>query len=103
MNCNTAKKYILDTFDELRETFLDKNADYGDSVFHTGPLCSDVCPSKAVAIRMNDKIKRLATLMQLDNSANCRVNESITDTLKDLAVYAIILASIYNAKEEKDE
>ena len=100
MNCSMAKKYILDTFDELKETFLAKNADYGDSVFHTGPLCTDVCPSKAVAVRMDDKIKRLTTLMQSDNCANCRVNESITDTLKDLAVYAIILASIYNAKED---
>lgn len=91
--CECAKMYIVKTFDDLKELFLSKNADYGDSVFNTGPLCPDVSPEKAVAIRMEDKIKRLSNLMKEGSQPE---NETITDTLKDLAVYSIILASMYN-------
>ena len=86
---------IIDSFDELKQTYIAKNSDYGSSVFSTDPFCPAVCPMTAIRVRMNDKVNRLATLFS--NPEAAKVSESISDTLKDLAVYAIILANMYDA------
>lgn len=84
---------IANSFDELKQLFIDKNKDYGCSIFTTEPLCSSLCPMTAIRVRMNDKINRLSTLFNSDEAF--RVKESIEDTLNDLAVYSIILANMY--------
>lgn len=65
----------------ITETFVDKNADYGTkniaSAWTTG-----------VVVRLGDKVSRLWNLV-LNNHEN-RVDEAITDTLLDVAAYAII-------------
>lgn len=84
---------IINTFDDLKILFKNKNANYGCSIFTTEPLCPTVSPVTAIKVRINDKINRLVTLM-----AHCgedSVGESIADTLYDLAVYSIILGNLY--------
>lgn len=88
---------ISSSFDELKDLFIRKNSDYGCSIFSTDPLCSFVCPMTAIRVRMNDKINRLSSLFNKSEAA--KVSESVSDTLKDLAVYAIILANMYDTPE----
>lgn len=67
----------------LHETYEDKNADYGDSF----ALVRGKYPN-AILIRLNDKLNRLETLL---NGSHQHVNdESIDDTLLDLANYCIM-------------
>ena len=63
----------------LHATYKAKNADYGDSF----ALVRKKYPN-AILIRLNDKINRLETLM---NGGKQHVDESIDDTLLDLANY----------------
>lgn len=67
---------------ELNETYKAKNADYGDSF----ALVRGKYPN-AILIRLNDKLNRLETLM---NGGKQHVDESIDDTLLDLANYCIM-------------
>ena len=67
---------------ELNNTYNKKNADYGDSFART----RDKYPM-AIMVRLWDKINRLETLL---NGKQAEVDESIDDTLLDLANYAII-------------
>jgi hypothetical protein len=67
----------------LSETLIKKNQDYGNSVqeqFDTYGLVS-------IVIRLDDKLRRLKQL--LENSAQV-TEESIQDTLHDLAGYATL-------------
>ena len=68
--------------EELNNTYKKKNADYGDSFART----RDKYPM-AIMVRLWDKINRLETLL---NGKRAEVDESIDDTLLDLANYAII-------------
>lgn len=68
--------------DDLHETYKAKNADYGDSF----ALVRKKYPN-AILIRLNDKLNRLETLM---NGGKQHVDESIDDTLLDLANYCIM-------------
>lgn len=81
---------------EMYEIYKAKNADYGDSVHDTflkyGLL--------SFLVRMEDKISRLRSLTMKSKREQKVKDESIRDTLKDLANYAI-LAII--ELEEQDE
>lgn len=69
---------------ELSDTYMRKNRDYGDSFTKSfkefGPM---MC-----AIRLDDKINRYKTLIKKQGVSY--VNESLEDTLLDLANYAIM-------------
>lgn len=68
---------------DLHDTYKAKNADYGDSFAQV----REKYPN-AILIRLNDKLNRLETLM---NRAEQQVNdESVEDTLLDLANYCIM-------------
>lgn len=74
---------IADTCDEIKHLLIGKNHDYGNSFskqFEKYGLLSGI-------IRLDDKMSRLDTLIQ--NKA--LVNESIEDTVADIAGYAILL------------
>ena len=71
--------------DELTALYERKNADYGDS-FHISYQDEGMAMAR---IRLGDKLNRFKTLTR--NSGVCMVNdESIRDTLIDLANYAIM-------------
>lgn len=66
--------------EELNNTYKAKNADYGDSF----AMVRSKYPN-AIMVRLWDKVNRLETLL---NGKQAEVDESIEDTLKDLAGYA---------------
>jgi len=68
---------------ELNEIYAAKNDDYGDSFAETRVKYPD-----AIVIRLTDKVNRLGHLI---DGADPKVpSESITDTLMDIANYAIM-------------
>ena len=78
---NVKRMYELAT--SMADTYARKNADYGDS-FHASVQKYGLI---AALTRMSDKWNRLENLMLHGNG---QVNESITDTLIDLAAYALM-------------
>lgn len=81
----------------LDKLFRDKNSDYGDSFSKVRDKYPD-----AILIRLNDKISRLEKLYEKDYTA--KVEESIEDTLLDIANYAIMeLMEMYNDAQQTDE
>lgn len=71
--------------EELYETYKKKNKDYGDSFAKS----LDKHGLIAAIVRMDDKMSRLVTL---EKSESIEVNESMRDTVMDLANYAIMTA-----------
>lgn len=67
---------------------LAKNADYGGSAWQVPTLAPGLDPGTAILVRMSDKIARLSTLLAAN--AEAQVTESIEDTLRDLAGYAML-------------
>lgn len=81
--------------EELISTYENKNHDYGNS-FET--MC-DKFGILAAAIPLNNKVERINNLIV--NKEN-KVNESLADSLKDLANYAI-MTLIYINKHGEDK
>jgi len=72
---------------EIVDTLLRKNHDYGGSAWQTPQLAPRLTPREAIQCRMSDKVQRLARLLAGEQA---QVKESIEDTMKDLAGYAIL-------------
>ena len=70
---------------ELTDLYVRKNTDYGDS-FHKTFLEEGLAMSR---IRLSDKLERFKSLTRPGASVNVE-DESIRDTLMDLANYAIM-------------
>jgi hypothetical protein len=64
----------------MRELYLRKNAAYGPDAIGDTELYG-------IAVRMNDKIKRV---LHITRTENARDDETLEDTMLDLAVYAAI-------------
>ena len=62
--------------------FKNKNRDYGCS-FQDFELIG-------ILVRLNDKINRIISLLDIERSTTCFTNEKIEDTLNDLYNYCII-------------
>lgn len=83
---------IKRVFDELWELHKAKDADYaGNDSLSNFRVCEQfgVPAWKGAAIRMADKWSRFVSLMGKDGPEV--KGETIDDTLKDLAVYAVIV------------
>lgn len=76
---------------ELNNLYKIKNHDYGDSFGKGFKEYGIIMP----IIRLEDKLSRLKTLIK----AESKVDESIEDTLMDLANYAIM--TLIELKDEK--
>ena len=86
---------------KLNKTYSDKNHDYGDSVHDTYKKYGMV----SFLVRMEDKLNRLYTLTKFnpfcETETEMRVkDESIMDTLLDLANYAVIAAVEYSGSSK---
>lgn len=68
---------------DVVEILCRKNHDYGDSFFEQYRRFGDI----STAIRLHDKLNRIEKLTNLDAKVN---DESIEDTLLDIAGYAIL-------------
>ena len=80
---------------ELNELYERKNKDYGDS-FHTSFIEEGMA---MVRIRLGDKLNRFKTLTK-SNQQEVK-DESIRDTLIDLANYAIMTVMELDRKDEE--
>lgn len=90
------KENMQNAHDELLQTFVDKNADYGNSFESSLEEYGLI----AALIRMEDKMGRLRTLIKSEAKVK---DESISDTLRDLSNYAL-MASVWfdNTDIEED-
>lgn len=76
---------------ELLETLLKKNRDYGNQVARK-PVLAPKCDSElAIKVRMSDKIDRLVNLFEIGDP---QVEESIDETMLDLAGYAVLFVAL---------
>lgn len=69
------------------DTLLRKNSDYGRSAWQVPLLAPNISAREAIQCRMSDKVQRLATML---SGSKPQVQESIEDTMIDLAGYAIL-------------
>lgn len=82
----------------MADTYRAKNADYGDSF---GQSVKEFGYTAAL-VRMSDKFNRLKNLMRADAQAQVK-DESIKDTILDLACYAVMLAIEVEMRENSQE
>ena len=78
---------------ELNRLYARKNHDYGDS-FH---LTFEKWGLPMAAIRLEDKLQRFETLIRAESRVQ---DESIRDTLIDLANYAVMTVMELDREEE---
>ena len=74
-----------DLCNEIHELYMNKNADYGDSFRKV----REKIPN-AILVRLNDKMNRLESLMNKSEDEQKVKDESINDTLMDIANYALL-------------
>lgn len=82
----------------MADTYRAKNADYGDSF---GQSVKEFGYTAAL-VRMSDKFNRLKNLMRTDAQAQVK-DESIKDTILDLACYSVMLAIEVEMRENSQE
>ena len=80
--------------EEMLQTYIRKNHDYGDSFNKS----LDKFGIIASVVRMNDKMERIESLM---NKESLVKDESIKDTLLDMANYAIMTVMWMNLHKDK--
>lgn len=95
---NQDPQYLDESFkaiaDELLATFIQKHKDYGKgNILNIQEL--------GITFRLAEKIERLKNLLM--NPAQAPQNESISDNVKDIAVYAIILEMFRRGQFQKLE
>lgn len=81
--------------DELNKLYEKKNHDYGDS-FHKS---YEEFGLTMAAIRLADKLNRFKTLIKVESKVK---DESIRDTLIDLANYSILTIMEIDRESEKN-
>lgn len=101
----------MDTFDEAVKTaalqvanlVISKQRDYGPRNI----MNSVVAPELGIAVRLNDKLARLANLVQ---SGKTPENETLKDTADDIIGYGLVLKMVLEGnfllpldKEDKNE
>lgn len=83
--------------EQIHQTYIQKNTAYGDSFTNS---CDEFGVVAAI-VRMSDKWNRLKTLTK-DSNVPCG-DESVKDTLLDLANYAIMTYMWLEEKEKENE
>ncbi len=87
---------MKDLTNEMLKIYMEKNADYGDSFSKSYNEFGIIAP----VVRMNDKMERIK---QLSKGEDIKVkDESLHDTLIDIANYALMLAVEMELESEKE-
>ena len=84
------------TFNELRDLLLSKHVDYGPKNISESPGG----PINGLRVRMHDKLARINNLV--DKGGNPQ-HESLEDSFKDMANYAIIGLLVLRKKWDSDK
>ena len=90
------KENMQNAHDELLKTFVDKNADYGNSFESSLEEYGLI----AALIRMEDKMGRLRTLIKSEAKVK---DESISDTLRDLSNYSLMASVWFDHKDFEED
>lgn len=77
---------FADITKRMAEVYAAKNHDYGNSFSKSIEEFGLV----AAAVRMNDKMERIKALVKSQENNRCVKDETIEDTLLDLANYAVM-------------
>lgn len=99
------EQHYMDTINNLKDVFLRKNADYGSSVKKNYDKLEKYGPNeglKYVFGRISEKYDRLENLIYGDHP-NQVIDESIADTLLDMANYAILASISFNEHHNKPQ
>lgn len=104
------EKRFRSSLNKMLSITLAKNSDYAPtenalSNFYMVETLGLTTAENWILVRMSDKLSRIANLLKNDAKNNVK-NESIEDTLIDLANYAIILKILIEDKKwikEEDE
>ena len=91
-----ANQQVLSIFDELKELHKAKDNDYaGGEPLSNFKKCEQfgIPAWKGCLIRLSDKYSRIISLISKDGQHKV-TDESLEDTLKDLAVYSIITLAL---------
>lgn len=89
-------KTFKDILNKMYEIYEKKNADYGNSFAKSYDEFGLVSP----VIRLSDKVERLKTLCNKEAQVK---DESIIDTLIDIAVYAVLTVLEIKKREDKEK
>lgn len=85
---NADQKRIAEQGLELVALLLRKNSDYGSAAWNAPVLDPLMNTGDAIMVRMSDKVARIASLKRSGGAG--QVDESIEDTVRDLAGYSIL-------------
>ena len=88
--------------DLLADLLKRKNADYGDSFSEAPYLLPKLSTNASAYIRLSDKFHRLRTLLALTESSR-KTDESLEDTLRDIAGYCLLLLADCGKEGAKEE
>lgn len=88
-------KNVEDTFNELQELLIKKHLDYGPKNISESPGG----PLNGLRVRIHDKLARINNLV--DKSVSNPQYESLEDSFKDMANYAIIALLVLRNKWDK--
>jgi len=88
-------KNVEDTFNELQELLIKKHLDYGPKNISESPGG----PINGLRVRMHDKLARINNLV--DSNVSNPQYESLEDSFKDMANYAIIGLLVLRDKWDK--
>ena len=88
--------------DLLADLLKRKNADYGDSFSEAPYLLPKLSTASSAYVRLSDKFHRLRTLLNLDEQDR-KTDESLEDTLRDVAGYCLLLLADCGREGKKNE
>lgn len=92
---NERTKVHKDICNEIHELYENKNHDYGDSFINVRQEVD-----RAIVVRLMDKIERLKVITRKEQKV---ADETIDDTLMDLANYAIMELTERRIEKSKDD
>lgn len=90
------EKEVTAVFDELKTLLLTKHRDYGPKNISDSPGGA----MNGLLVRLHDKMARLKHLLYV-NKTQAPMHESIEDTFKDMANYAVIALLVRRGKWDK--
>ena len=88
--------------DLLADLLKRKNADYGDSFSERPYLLPNITTNTSAYIRLSDKFHRLRTLLNIEEPDR-KVDETIEDTLRDIAGYCLLLLADCGKEGAREE
>ena len=86
MNVNQKPEKFKEIVSQMADLYAKKNSDYGDSF---GESVKEFGPVAGI-VRISDKFNRLKSLLLHGNTQKIN-DESVVDTLTDMACYCIML------------